>query len=491
MIRDQALAVSGLLVEKVGGPSVKPYQPAGLWQELAGGKGYEADKGEGLYRRSLYTYWKRTVAPPFMMNFDSPNRETCTVRETRTNTPLQALNLMNDVTFLEASRKLAERMMTEGGVDPERASIMLAGWCWRAPPKPAEKQIVLETLQRFETRYRGRPEGREEVLDAGRFAARANARCRGTGGVYRRRQPDSESGRDDHEGMICNRTRSASRAAISSAAAPRASAWLRWRACCGRRRAGRSDAADFPGLPHFAPKAKRVIYLFQSGGPSQMELFDYKPRLMEFQGTDLPESIRKGQRLTGMSAHAVELPGGAVEVSISRSTANRARGSANCCRTPRKIADDLTFIKSREHRSDQSRSRRSRSCRPERSSRGRPSMGVVDRVRARQRDRGSAGVRGDDLAGLGRRAASRCTTGLWGSGFLPSRYQGVKFRSVGDPVLYLSNPPGFDRDDRRDYLDALAKLNQHAARRIRRSGNRARASRSTRWRSGCRPRCRN
>ncbi len=102
MIRDQALAFAGLLVEKVGGPSVKPYQPPGLWQELAGGRGYVPDKGDGLYRRSLYTYWKRTVAPPFMVNFDSPNREVCTVRENRTNTPLQALNLMNDVTFLEA-----------------------------------------------------------------------------------------------------------------------------------------------------------------------------------------------------------------------------------------------------------------------------------------------------------------------------------------------------------------------------------------------------
>ena len=77
VIRDQALAVSGLLVEKVGGPSVKPYQPAGLWQELGGGSGYKQDQGEGLYRRSLYSYWKRTVAPPFMVNFDSPNREQC------------------------------------------------------------------------------------------------------------------------------------------------------------------------------------------------------------------------------------------------------------------------------------------------------------------------------------------------------------------------------------------------------------------------------
>lgn len=109
-VRDQALFVSGLLVDKIGGPSVKPYQPAGLWSEL-GDKDYERDKGEGLYRRSLYTYWKRTAPPPFMANFDSAMRESCTVRESRTNTPLQALNLMNDVTFVEASRNLAQRVI--------------------------------------------------------------------------------------------------------------------------------------------------------------------------------------------------------------------------------------------------------------------------------------------------------------------------------------------------------------------------------------------
>jgi hypothetical protein len=111
-LRDQALSVSGLLVQTIGGPSVKPYQPAGLWSEL-GDKDYERDKGDGLYRRSLYTFWKRTAPPPFMGNFDSAMRESCTVRESRTNTPLQALNLMNDVTFVEASRRLAERVIRE------------------------------------------------------------------------------------------------------------------------------------------------------------------------------------------------------------------------------------------------------------------------------------------------------------------------------------------------------------------------------------------
>ena len=105
-------------MEKIGGPSVKPYQPAGLWKELSGGDDYKPDHGDALHRRSLYTFWKRTAPPPMMMNFDAAGRETCVVRELRTNTPLQSLNLMNDVTFLEAARKMAERMMREGGSTP-------------------------------------------------------------------------------------------------------------------------------------------------------------------------------------------------------------------------------------------------------------------------------------------------------------------------------------------------------------------------------------
>jgi Protein of unknown function (DUF1553) len=153
MIRDQALAWSGLLVEKVGGPSVKPYQPPGLWQELSNGKGYVPDKGEGLYRRSLYSYWRRTVAPPAMTIFDSPNRETCVVAETRTNTPLQALNLMNDTIYLEASRKLAERIMKEGGTD-SRDRLAFAVRTVLSRPAGAGELTVLEgALAKFSAYY--------------------------------------------------------------------------------------------------------------------------------------------------------------------------------------------------------------------------------------------------------------------------------------------------------------------------------------------------
>lgn len=117
-IRDQALAASGLLVSKLGGPSLKPYHPPGLYEQVTSGSGYDVyviGKGEDLYRRSLYTYWKRSVPHPAMLLFDAPFRETCTLRRPRSNTPLQALNLLNDPTYVEASRFLAQRMLLEGG----------------------------------------------------------------------------------------------------------------------------------------------------------------------------------------------------------------------------------------------------------------------------------------------------------------------------------------------------------------------------------------
>ena len=169
VIRDQALALSGLLTEEIGGPSVKPYQPPGLWKELSldGGLSYQADKGENLYRRSLYTYWKRTVAPPAMMTFDATDRETCTVRTTRTNTPLQALNLMNDVTYLEASRKLAERMMKEGGVNPRERIDYAFRLATARPVKSHESEILLDTFQQFQDSYLKDPEAAVQFLSEG------------------------------------------------------------------------------------------------------------------------------------------------------------------------------------------------------------------------------------------------------------------------------------------------------------------------------------
>jgi hypothetical protein len=169
-VRDQALAISGLLVEKIGGPSVKPYQPAGLWKELAGGDDYRPDHGEGLHRRSLYTFWKRTAPPPMMMNFDGAGRETCVVRQIRTNTPLQSLNLMNDVTFLEAARGLALRMLREGGTTAEER----IGYGFRVatarPPKPREAEVLLASYRYYLDAFQGDPAAAAKYLNQGEAA---------------------------------------------------------------------------------------------------------------------------------------------------------------------------------------------------------------------------------------------------------------------------------------------------------------------------------
>lgn len=151
VVRDNALAISGLLVEKIGGPSIKPYQPAGLWEALAGGAGegpYVQDKGPGLYRRSLYIYRKRTVPHPTMATFDAPSREVCQVKRPLTNTPLQALGLLNDLTYLEAARQLAQRMLTEGGRTPEERLTFAFRRATARQPSAAELQILIRGLQR-------------------------------------------------------------------------------------------------------------------------------------------------------------------------------------------------------------------------------------------------------------------------------------------------------------------------------------------------------
>jgi hypothetical protein len=152
VVRDNALAVSGLLVEKVGGPSVKPYQPPGLWEQLAGGAGegpYVQDKAPGLYRRSLYVYRKRTVPHPALTTFDAPSREVCQVKRPRTNTPLQALELLNDVTYVEAARRLAELMLTEGGNTPEERIRYAFRRATARAPEPGELRVLARGLARY------------------------------------------------------------------------------------------------------------------------------------------------------------------------------------------------------------------------------------------------------------------------------------------------------------------------------------------------------
>ncbi len=174
VIRDQALAVSGLLAEKLGGPSVRPYHPPGLYEQVVAGSSastYVQGKGAELYRRSLYTYWKRSVPNPAMLAFDAPFRETCVVRRSRTSTPLQALNLLNDPTYVEAARFLAQRMMREGGTTPEsriRHGFRLA---LSRFPREAELKVLVAGFRQREAGFRADPSSAASLIGVGEAAA--------------------------------------------------------------------------------------------------------------------------------------------------------------------------------------------------------------------------------------------------------------------------------------------------------------------------------
>jgi hypothetical protein len=172
LIRDQALYLGGLLVEGPGGPSVKPYQPAGLWEAVSynGDQTYEQDHGAALYRRSLFTFWKRQAPPPALLIFDAPTREVCTTRRPRTNTPLQALVLLNDVTHIEAARGLGTRMAHAAGGDPARGvrqGFRQATGRW---PEDDEAAALESLYCRQLAAYRDRPEAARALAHQGELA---------------------------------------------------------------------------------------------------------------------------------------------------------------------------------------------------------------------------------------------------------------------------------------------------------------------------------
>ena len=180
-IRDQALRVSGLLVPKIGGPSVKPYQPSGLWAELSIGGGgggfseqkYVQDTGEKLYRRSMYTFWKRTVPPPSMLAFDAPEREFCMVRRGISNTPLQALVLMNDPTYVEAARTFAQRIMTEVAAMPKDRIRYAFRLALSRQPNNEEIRLLMELYRERLAAYEKDPESAKKLIAVGESKPKA------------------------------------------------------------------------------------------------------------------------------------------------------------------------------------------------------------------------------------------------------------------------------------------------------------------------------
>ncbi len=212
------------------------------------------------------------------------------------------------------------------------------------------------------------------------------------------------------------------------------------------------------GLSHFAPKAKRVIFLHQSGAPSQMDLFDYKPQLRKFHGVELPDSVRRGQRITGMTSGQSSLPVASSMFQFRQHGASGAWLSELLPHTGR-IVDQIAIVKTM-HTEAINHDPAITFIQTGSQQPGRPSLGswISYGLGSENRDLPAFVVLISQTSGLN--VDQPLFSRLWGSGFLPSSHQGVNFRSSGDPVLYLSDPPGIDRTGRRRMLDALGRLNQ-------------------------------
>ncbi len=225
--------------------------------------------------------------------------------------------------------------------------------------------------------------------------------------------------------------------------------------------AGAKDAAatgGLPGLPHFAPKAQRVIYLFQSGAPSQLDLFDHKPQLVARHGTDLPDSIRAGQRLTGMTATQERFPIAPTRYQFAQHGRGGAWLSELLPHTAR-VADELCFVKTM-HTEAINHDPAITFFQTGAQLAGRPSIGSWLSYGLGSENRDLPAFVALLSNGTGNPADQPLYDRLWSSGFLPTKHQGIKFRASGDPVLFLSNPEGLDATGRRRMLDDLAKLNQ-------------------------------
>ncbi|MCA9205125.1 MAG: DUF1501 domain-containing protein [Planctomycetales bacterium] len=226
------------------------------------------------------------------------------------------------------------------------------------------------------------------------------------------------------------------------------------------RSAAASDTAargGLPDLPHFPPKAKRVIYLFMAGGPSHIDMFDYKPAMRELHGTELPDSIRQGQRLTGMTSGQKSFPCVAPMFEFTQHGERGTWINAEILPHTATIADDIAIIRSMNTEAinhDPAITYINTGTQQL----GRPSFGSWLSY--------GLGSPNQDLPAyvtmisVGAKPGQALYSRLWGSGFLPSKHQGVQFRSGQDPVLYLSNPPGIDSDLRRQMLNSLEKINQ-------------------------------
>ncbi len=468
VVHDIALDVSGLLVEKFGGPSVRPYQPDGYLATLNFPKReYAASHGGDLYRRGLYTFWQRSFLHPTLVTFDAPTREECTVNRVNSDTPLQALDLLNDPIYVEASRVFAQHILGHGHSVPEQLDWAFVRALGRKPS--AEERRTLEGLYRKNlARFQAEPASAQQLTHVGEAPvatqehsgrARGNDDCRA--GL-------AESARGNYKKLARG---------IEMGDFSFMNADIRRRTFLGRGAAGlglvalntllnpklfaaTADAqpARWRGIVqplHFPPKAKRVIFLYQAGGPSHLETFDNKPKLREMNDKEMPESFTKGQQIAQLQGKKLICFGPQYEFRKFGKS-----GQEICELFPQigGIADDICIVRSmwtEQINHDPAHTvMNTGSIIP-----GRPSMGswLVYGLGSEAADLpGFVVLMSAGKGGQMQPIASR----QWSAGLLPSKFQGVKLNSIGDAVMYIDNPPGIDKEMQSDEIAAINALNR-------------------------------